>query len=295
MGLLFKNKFKVNNILEKINKKAIIKRYGNFFIGCLLIAIAYNLFIAPNELVPGGVGGLAIIINYLFNIDNALTILILGIILLIISYFILGKEKTTATILGALIFPLLVKLTENINVWINIDTSQLLLSTVFGGVLYGFGAGMVFKAGFTTGGTDIINQILSKYLKIGIGKSMLLSDGLIVVSSAFVFGPTHFMYSIIILYIISIMSDKVILGISDSKAFYIITNKEEEIKEYIIKYLNHGVTVFNAKGGFAKEREHVLMCVLPTKDYYKLKEGINEIDSEAFFVVTDAYEVFGGE
>ena len=159
----------------------------------------------------------------------------------------------------------------------------------------GFGAGMIFKAGFTTGGTDIINQILSKYLKISIGTSMLLSDGLIVLSSIFIFGPTKLMYSIIILYIISLMSDRVILGVSDSKAFYIITDEEEKIKQYILKYLNHGVTVFKAKGGYTKEKQTVLMCVLPTRDYYRLKEGIREIDKEAFFVVTDAYEVFGGE
>ena len=154
---------------------------------------------------------------------------------------------------------------------------------------------MVFKAGFTTGGTDIVNQIISKYFKISIGNSMLMSDGLIVLSSIIFFGPVKFMYSIIFLYIISIMSDRVILGISDSKAFYIITEHEQEIKEYIMKYLSHGVTVFNAKGGFAKEKQNVLMCVLPTKDYYRLKEGINVIDKDAFFVVTDAYEVFGGE
>ena len=154
---------------------------------------------------------------------------------------------------------------------------------------------MIFKAGYTTGGTDIINQITSKYFKIGMGASMLYCDGLIILFSSFLFGATKLMYSIIILYIISIMSDRIILGISDSKAFYIITDEEQAVKEFILKYLNHGVTVFNAKGGFAKEKQNVLMCVLPTKDYYRLKEGLSEIDPEAFFVVTDAYEVFGGE
>ena len=197
--------------------------------------------------------------------------------------------------LGSILFPVFVNLTSNIGSIINIDTDQLLLISVFGGVVYGFGAGMIYKAGFTTGGTDIINQILSKYLKISMGNSMLYCDGSIVLLTAFVFGPTHFMYSIIVLYVISFMSDRVILGVSDSKAFYIVTDEEKKIKEYILKYLNHGVTVFNAKGGFAKERENVLMCVLPTKDYYRLKEGIHLIDPNAFFVVTDAYEVFGGE
>lgn len=282
-------------ILEKINSKSSVKRHIQLLIGCLLIATSYNLFLVPNNIVAGGVAGFAIIINHLFNIDNSLVILIGSIFLLILSYFLLGKEKTKATILGSLLFPICVNLTKNIGNIIDIDTNQLLLISVFGGVVYGFGAGLIYKAGFTTGGTDIINQILSKYLKISIGNSMLYCDGTIVLLTAFVFGPTQFMYSIIILYVISYMSDRVILGVSDSKAFYIVTEEEEKIKEYILKYLNHGVTVFNAKGGYAKENQKVLMCVLPTKDYYKLKEGIHEIDPHSFFVVTDAYEVFGGE
>ena len=124
---------------------------------------------------------------------------------------------------------------------------------------------------------------------------MLFSDGLIVLSSGLFFGINSMMYSIIILYIISLISDRVVLGISDSKIFYIITDREEEIKNFIIKYLNHGVTVFKAKGGYSKNKENVLMAVLPTKDYYRLKEGIKQIDKEAFFIVTDTYEVFGGE
>ena len=282
-------------ILEKINSKSSIKRHLQLLIGCLLIATSYNLFLVPNNIVAGGVAGFAIIINHLFNIDNSLVILIGSIFLLILSYFLLGKEKTKATILGSLLFPVCVNLTQNIGNIIDIDSNQLLLISVFGGVVYGFGAGLIYKAGFTTGGTDIINQILSKYLKISMGNSMLYCDGTIVLLTAFVFGPTQFMYSIIILYVISYMSDRVILGVSDSKAFYIVTEEEEKIKEYILKYLNHGVTVFNAKGGYAKENQKVLMCVLPTKDYYKLKEGIHEIDPHSFFVVTDAYEVFGGE
>ena len=103
------------------------------------------------------------------------------------------------------------------------------------------------------------------------------------------------MYSIIVIYLSSYISDRVILGVSDNKAFYIITEEETKIKEYVINCLNHSVTIFNAKGGYKKEKQTVLLCVLPTRDYYRLKEGIHEIDPDAFFVVTDAYEVFGGE
>lgn len=292
----FEKDKKVNlKILEKINEKALTKRLISFVIGSLIIAIAYNLFLAPNNLVAGGVSGIAIILRSLFGFDDSITMLVCNVILLILSYFLLGKEKTRGSVLGSLIFPLCVKLTSNVSTIIDIDTSQILISAVFGGVLYGLGIGMIFKAGFTSGGTDILNQIFNKYFKMSIGKSMLCTDGLITLSSAFVFGMNKLMYAIIVLYIISIMSDRVILGVSDSKAFYIITDKDEAVKEYILKYLNHGVTIFNAKGGYAKEKQNVIMCVLPTKDYYRLKEGIMEIDKDAFFVVTDAYEVFGGE
>lgn len=293
MNIFSKNKDL--RFLEYINKKSYLKRFIQFFLGCFIIALAYNIFIAPNNLVPGGVGGIAIILNRFFNINNSLSILIMNLILILISYFLLGKEKTRASILGTILLPLLIAITENINYIFKINTSQVLLSAIFGGILYGFGAGLVFKAGFTTGGTDIINQIISKYCKITLGKSMLFSDGLIVLSSGLFFGINSMMYSIIILYIISLISDRVVLGISDSKIFYIITDREEEIKNFIIKYLNHGVTVFKAKGGYSKNKENVLMAVLPTKDYYRLKEGIKQIDKDAFFIVTDTYEVFGGE
>lgn len=291
MKLLKGNK----NILNEINKKSYIKRVLTFIVGILLMALSYNIFLATNNLVPGGVTGLAIIITNFIPIDNSLVILFFNLILLVISYFALGKEKTKATILGALLLPLFISITKNVTDLFYIDTSQLLLSSVIGGVLFGFGAGLVFKTGFSTGGTDIINLINAKYFKISIGTSMLITDGLIVLLSSFAFGMTRLMYSIVILYIMSLMSDRVILGVSDSKAFYIITDKDDEIKEFILKNLNHGVTIFKAKGGFKKENRNVLMCVLPTKEYYQLRTGISEIDKDAFFVVTDAYEVFGGE
>lgn len=289
------SRLKNKEILERIRKKSLFKRYFNFFVGLIFLAVSYNLFLASNDIVAGGVSGAAIILNGLFNFNNSTVILVCNVALLILSLFLLGKAKTKNTILGSLLFPILVELTSHINVWLELDTSQLLLSSVFGGVMYGMGLGMIFKAGFTTGGTDILNQIISKYAKISIGKSMLLVDGGIVLLSALAFGPTKVMYSIIVLYIISMISDRVILGVSDSKAFYIITSHDDEIKEYILKVLNHGVTVFSAKGGYATKNQTVLMCVLPTKDYYRLKAGITEIDNEAFVVVTDAYEVFGGE
>ena len=291
MNVFSKNK----DIKLPINKKNLVKRIIEFLLGCFVVAFAYNIFIAPNNLVPGGVSGIAVIINGIFNIDYATTIFILNIFLLIMSYILLGKEKTRASVLGSIVFPLFVRATEYLNVWLQIDTSNVLLSAISGSILFGLGAGLIFRAGFTTGGTDIVNQIISKYLKITLGKSMLLSDGLIVLASGYFFGIKTMMYSILVLYIISLISDRIVLGISDSKMFLIVTDKDEEVKQYILSKLNHGVTIFKGKGGYKRDDEDVLMAVLPTKDFTLLRDGIKKIDKRAFFIITDTYEVFGGE
>ncbi len=291
----FLNTAKLYLIDKKVESKSRGKRYIQFCFGCFIASLSFNLFLANNDIVPGGFSGLSIILNHLFGINKSLFILFMSLLLLIMSYIFLGANKTSGSILGSLLYPLFIEATARLSTYLSVDNSQLLLSTIFGGLLYGFGIGIIFKAGFSTGGTDVLNQIISKYCKIGIGKSMLFIDGSIVLLSGFVFGTTKLMYSIIVLYLVSYMSDRVILGISDSKAFYIITEEETKIKEYIMKCLNHGVTVFPAKGGYKKQKQTVLLTVLPTKEYYRLKEGIKEIDKNAFFVVTDAYEVVGGE
>lgn len=291
----FKKFEKQGHILEKVEAKDKLKRYFELVIGILLIAIAFNLFLLPNELVFGGVSGLSIIVSKFITIDASTFIMIASLLLLVVSFLVLGKNDTKASIVGSILFPIFVNITANIGGYIKLDTGNVLLSAVFGGIIYGFGAGLVFKAGFTTGGTDIINQILSKYLHMSMGNAMLISDGLIVVLGGFFFGATKLMYALIVIYIIGLMTDKVLLGISNSKAFYIITNEDEKIRDYLLNELHHGVTIFSVKGGYTHKKDEVILCVVPTREYYRVKEGIHEIDSEAFFVVCDAYEVSGGE
>lgn len=292
--MLFKRKHRLDeNIIKEIYKKGRLKRWAGFLLGVLIVAIAYNLFLLPAKVVYG-VGGLGIIFNSLLKIDPSLVILVSSVILLFLSLILLGKEETKKTVIGSLLYPVFVKLTSSVDQIVDLSNTDPLLIVLFGAVISGFGLGLIFKAGFTTGGTDILNQIVSKYFKMSMGNSMFFTDGIIILSSVFVFGWTKIMYSIISLYIISIMTDKVILGISNSKAFYIITDHEEEVKKFVLKHLSHGVTILDAKGGFTGQNQKVIMCIIPTKEYFIAKEGIHEIDSNAFFVVTDAYEVSGG-
>lgn len=291
----FNKKLDTKKISESIYSKDKLKRYTSLLVGLFLIAVAFNLFLLPNNIVFGGVSGLSIITKKYFDIDPSFFIFVTSILLLILSCVVLGKQKTRGSVFGSLLFPIFTKITENIVLYLNFKTTDLFLCALFGGVLYGIGAGLVFKAGFTTGGTDIVNQIISKYCKVSMGTAMLMSDGLIVLCGGLLFGIVKLMYAFIVLYAISLFTDKVMLGISDSKAFYIIAENYEDIKRYILNELGHGVTVFDGKGGFTREKQRILFCVIPTKDYFKLKEGIREIDSNAFFVATDAYEVLGGE
>lgn len=283
------------NIVKKIYKKYKVKRYLQLVVGITLFALSFNLFILPNNLVYGGVSGVSIITQELFGVEPSMFIFITSILLLVISYFALGKEKTVGSILGSILFPIAIELTSNIRVFLDFDTSQVLLSAVFGGIIAGLGSGLVYKAGFTSGGTDIIEQILSKYCKMSMGKAIMICDGLILLSGTFIFGINNFMYALIVLYLISTLADRVLLGISDSKAFYIVTEQEKEVKSFVLENLSHGVTIFEARGGYQNKKQRVLFCVIPTKEYFKLKEGIAQIDPSAFFVVTDAYEVYGGE
>ena len=283
------------NILATIEEKYKLRRYVEMIIGILIVAFAFNIFLLPNDIVFGGVSGLSIIVKDYLPIEPSTFILISSLLLLVVSYIFLGKEKTKGSIVGSILFPIFVNLTANLNRYINIDNSNILLSVIFGGILYGFGAGLVFKAGFTTGGTDIINQIVSKYAHVSMGNAILMSDGLIVLAGGFFFGITKLMYAIIVVYISGLITDRVLLGISNSKAFYIITNEDEKIRDYLLNELHHGVTIFSVKGGYTHKKDEVILCVVPTNEYYRVKEGIREIDDQAFFVICDAYEVFGGE
>ena len=282
------------NFMKQIYKTDRLVRYAQFLVGILLVALAFNIFILPNDLVYG-VSGVAVMLKGMYGFEPSVVILIGSVLLLLLSFVLLGKEKTTSSIVGSLLYPVFVQLTSKATIYIKLGETEPVVVAVFGAVISGFGMGLIFKSGFTTGGTDILNQIVSKYFKMSIGNAMFFTDGLIIFASLFIFGWQKFIYSVITIYIISIMTDKVILGISQSKAFYIVTNHEKEIKSFIIQHLSHGVTVMDVRGGYTDSSRKMILCVIPTKEYFVVKEGIRQIDQEAMFLVTDAYEVHGSK
>lgn len=268
-----------------------IKKYGNVAIGIFLVAISYNLFFSPCDLDTGGISGLAIVIKKLFFINESIFIFIMNFLLLILSYIILGKELTKNTILGSILLPLFINFTENINQFIVIANLDPLLITLLGGVISGIGYGMLFKNNFTSGGTDILNQIAEKKFKIPMNLSMIYIDGLIVLLGGFIFGVESFLYSVIALLLISNISNKTIIGMNQNKVFYIQTEQYKKVIAYLTKELHYDVTIFEMQGGFSEKKKKLILCSVKTNDYYKVKTALNYIDRQIFITITENYEL----
>jgi len=300
--MLFSKKIMKENITDEINRKERIQRYFFLIVGCFLLAVAFNMFFSPNNLVTGGVSGIAIVVNKLTGLSTSIFIAISYTILLIISYIVLGRKETRHTIIGSICYPLFVYLTRNLADMITINVDEMLLICIFGALIHGIGSGLTFKYGFSSGGTDIICQIMSKYFKITIGDSMrILNTTIIIGSGFFIGGPgvvyawENVMYAIIIVYIVSLLNDKLLLGISDSKAFYVITDHETSVKAFLLNEIGKGVTVVEGRGGYTGDRKKVIMCVVPTRLYFLAKEGILEIDKQAIVLINDVYQSIGIE
>lgn len=284
-----------DEVLTKIKKKKLASRVITMILSLLISAFIYNLLLLPTKLVSGGVNGISTITNYVYGIDPSIMIFAISIACLILSYMYLGKERTTGTLIASFLYPLFVELTSLITKNIYIDYRDMFLIVIFAGVIGGFANGLMYRTGFSNGGLPVISQILDKYFKIPIAKSSLVINTIIVLVGGVFFGWTMVMYAIILLYINSLMIDKVLIGISKNKAFYIITAEEKAVKKYILESLKHSVTIFDVKGAFLEKKRKVLLTIIPSREYYKVTEGIKLIDRNAFFVVTDSYEVKGGK
>lgn len=285
----------LENIFTSVKKKHIIVRTIMIIVSLFISSLAYNLFLLPTNLVAGGANGISIIIKHVYKIDPSITIFIVLVICNILSFIFLGKERTIGTLLATILYPIFVEITSIFTNKITIDTTDLFLVVIFTGILTGLASGLMYKTGYSNGGLPVISQILYKYYKIPIAKSNLVLNSIVVVIGGIYFGWTMVMYAIILLYINSIIIDKVLLGISNNKAFYIITKEDKKVRDYIINVMHHSVTTFDVKGAFLEKKRRVLLTVIPSREYYRVTEGIKLIDKEVFFLATDAYQVEGGK
>ncbi len=258
-----------------------------------LSAVSYNLFLNPNKIISGGTNGLSIIIEKVLGIDPAIFILLFSAIVLIFSFIVLGVETSSSSIVAILIYPFFISITSGISSLSYLQADDKLLVGIFAGIISGFVIGTVCKMGFSQGGLVQISQMISKIFKLSIAKVNFVLNALILGLGVFVFGLSSALLGIIVLFISSIVADKILLGISSNKSFLIMTDKDEKVKHFIEKKLGYGVTCLVKDQDVTNDERKVLMTVIPTRDYYKLTDGIKKIDKNAFYVVTDSYQLEG--
>ena len=283
---------RINKIIENVNKKNIFKRYLMLLSGCLIVAFAFNLFFLRYDIVCFGVSGISIVLAK-FGVNPSMFIMGANIFLLIISYFFLGVEDVKNQLVGAIIYPIFVSLTAKITDLIDFGNIECIIIAVRGGVIAGIGYGLIYKSGFSTGGTDVIGNLICKYSKISMGNAMMFVNVSIIAIGKIVFPWKIVMYAIVVAYLISVATDRILLGISNSKAFYIVVDKEKEefVREFLTSLPGVGSTVIDASGGYSNDRQTLILAVVPTKMYFIIKEGLSEIDKNIFYLVCDSYEV----
>lgn len=265
------------------------KDYVYVIVGAAIIALAFNVFLLPNQIASGGVSGISTILKGVFGWEPGLVQYAFNIPLFISGLIFLGAKFGIKSLVGTLVLPAVVLMSANWEPW----TMNPLLGALFGGITVGLGLGLVFRGGASTGGTDLAAQIITKYTGFSLGTSVLLLDGLIVLSAAVVFDIEKALYALIALFVTTKTIDLVQLGFSQSKMIYIITNKQDEIRDAIYTEIDRGVTKLPAYGGYTNIERPILMVVAYQTEFTKLKHVIKTIDPAAFVIVSDAYEVLG--
>lgn len=266
-----------------------VRDYLYVIIGAAIIALGFNVFLLPNQVASGGVSGISTILKGVFGWEPGLVQYAFNIPLFIAGLIFLGAKFGIKSFVGTLVLPAVVLLTASWEPW----TYNPLLGALFGGITVGLGLGIVFRGGASTGGTDLAAQIITKYTGFSLGRSVLLIDGLIVLSAAVVFDIEQALYALIGLFVTTKTIDIVQLGFSQSKMIYIITNKQDEVRDAIYKEIDRGVTKLPAYGGYTNEEKSILMVVAYQTEFTKMKQVVQTIDPTAFVIVSDAYEVLG--
>ncbi|MGM9987334.1 MAG: YitT family protein [Bacillaceae bacterium] len=266
-----------------------IAEYIYVLIGSVFVALAFNACLLPNGVASGGFSGLSTILFEVFGWEPAFVQWALNIPLFAAGWYILGGRFAMKTLVGTFFLPFVIFLTRNIDPW----TTDPLLGSIFGGITIGIGLGIIFRGNGSTGGTDLLAQILNKYTNISLGMSVAILDGVVVLLSALLLSMENGMYALVALFITSKTIDFVQVGPGTSKMTLVITNKPDEVKAGIFKEVNRGVTRVSGYGGYTDSERPILMCVVEQSEFTKLKQIVKSIDASAFVVVLDANEVVG--
>lgn len=268
----------------------ILKKFFFLTIGPLIAAYALECFLVPNNIIDGGIIGISIILAHITKYNLGLLIFVLNLPFILLAFNKIGKKFVLQTFYAIGILSIGTNFFHHIE---NV-TSDLLLATVFGGIILGLGVGIVLKNEGSMDGTEIMSLVLSKKFGFSIGEIIMGFNVIIYAAAGFVFGAEKAMYAIITYFIASKIIDAVLEGLNNSKSVRIISDKSYEIGQALLERLDVGVTYLDGEGGFSGKEKKLIYCVVARLEMAKLKEIVKEIDPAAFVAVVDVHETYGG-
>ena len=275
----------------KFLKKKLIQNAVMVVVGSVFYAVGISLFLEPNNLAPGGVSGIGIMVNYLTPLSVGAVTLILNIPLMIIGLIKLGRAFAVSTGIGVLLTSVLVDVFSLIKP----ITDDRLLASIAGGAILAVGLALIFKTGATTGGVVIVIRLLRlKFKHIKSGAIMFMIDGTISLLSYFVYRDFDIaLYAVLSLIVSSLVMDLVLYGGDEAKLAFIVTEKQDEIVKYVLDNLDIGASVLNATGAYSKSLKHIVLCATRKQLLPRLEEIVLECDKDSFMIVTSASEIYG--
>ena len=279
---------------EKVFSKKWLIDYTLIIVGSFILASGFVLFITPYKIVPGGVYGVSIVLHYVLGTPVGLMALAFDIPLTIIGIKILGPRFGMKTVVGFVLTAFFNDGLTYIYGYEPLVHGDALLSSIFGGLFLGVGLGLIFKSKATSGGSDIIAMIISKYTRMPVGQLMIMVDSTIVLLALIVFKDWKIpLYSLIVIFITGKVVDTILEGLNYDKVLFIISDKSDEIGDKIIHDLNRGGTLFNGKGMYNKREKQVIFTVVNRREVTILHEYIRRVDPHAFVTVLNSNEILG--
>ena len=273
----------------RTHKREILMAYAQIFIGSVIGAAAYPTFLIPNNIAPGGLTGVATILNYLAGWPVGITALILNIPLFLIGYRTMGKVFAFRSLVATALFTILIDILP-----LKPVSEDPLLGTLFGGVVLGIGLGLILRGGATTGGSDMIARMVHRrFSLITVGMFLFALDFLVVLAAAIFIGGTQALYAMIDIYVCSRVIDAVMVGFGGNKACFVMTDAWQKITGRVLNEIERGCTLLEAKGAYSGTSRPVVMCVMSRQEMTTLKRIVQEEDEKAFMFITEAHEALG--
>lgn len=269
--------------------------YGSLVFGTFILALGYAFFMTPYKIIPGGIYGISIVLHHKLGFPVGLSALCFNLPLTLLGLKLLGPRFGVKTFIG---FILTAFFTDGLVYVFGQDPlnlhDEVLLASIFGGVVMGVGVGLIFRSRASSGGSDVIASILSKYTKIPLGTQLMIVDSCIVVLGFIVFKDWKIpLYSWLTIFIMGKVIDMVLKGFSDDKALIIISDKSDEIRKMLVYQMKRGGTLLDGKGMFTKNEKEVIFTVINRRYIPDLHQMIFNIDAKAFITIVDAYEILG--